>query len=348
MRLGGKPPDPSPPTMNDSNDRPNSPSPRGFRRVAPAFVLFFMAPYVAEYLLGNLSIGAIVGMIVVAPLYGGGAVVIREVARRTGRGWPTIVLLAFAYGLLEEGLSLQTLFNPNYLGLHLLQQAYIPSLGIGGWWTVYVLALHVVWSICVPIALTEALFAERRTAPWLGYPGLGVSILLFLAGLAVNHALTGRMEKFSASPLQLGSVAVLIVLVVTVGFLIGRKREASAGFVPRPWQLGALTFAFGLLHRRGHLLVQNWALVALLVAGLAAAAICLRTWSTRAAWTPLHLLSAAGGAAMSYAVLAFPQEPSFGPKGTVDLVGNVIFGALAVVLLVIAFRTQKKALARGR
>jgi hypothetical protein len=333
---------------NDTNVSSHSSSPRGFRRIAPAFVLFFMSPYVAEYLLGNLSIGAITAMLVIAPLYGGGAVVIRELARRRGRGWPTIVLLALAYGLFEEGISLQTLFNPDYLGLHLLQQAYVPSLGIGGWWTVYVLTLHVVWSISVPIALTEALFAERRTTPWLGHLGLGIAVVLFLIGLAVNHALTGKMEKFSASMPQLGSVAVLIVLVVTMGFLIGRRCETRSGPVPKPWQLGASTFAFGLLHMRGHLLAQNWALVALLIAALVVAAICILTWSTRAAWTPLHLLSAAAGAAMSYACLAFPQEPSFGAKGTVDLVGNIVFGALAVVLLFAGFRTQKKALSAGR
>jgi len=334
--------------MNDTNVSRNVSSPRGFRRIAPAFVLFFMSPYVAEYLLGNLSIGAIAAMLIVAPLYGGGAIIIREIARRTGRGWPTIVMLALAYGLFEEGISLQTLFNPDYLGLHLLQQAYVPSLGIGGWWTVYVLTLHVIWSISVPIALTEALFAERRTTPWLGNLGLGVAVILFLIGLVVNHALTGKMEKFSASMLQLGSVAVLIVLVVTMGFWIGRKREIRTGFVPKLWQLGAFTFTLGLLHMRGHLLAQNWALVALLIASLSAAAICLFTWSSRADWTPLHLLSAAAGAAMSYACLAFPQEPSFGAKGTVDLVGNIALGALAIVLLVVAFRTEKKALPVGR
>jgi hypothetical protein len=33
-----------------------------------------------------------------------GALLIREVARRTGCGWPTIVVLALAFGVLEEGL----------------------------------------------------------------------------------------------------------------------------------------------------------------------------------------------------------------------------------------------------
>src|SRR5579871_3888487 len=157
--------------MNTTDNSPDLAARRGFRRVAPAVALFFISPFVAEFLLGDFSIDAIWLLLVVGPLYGGGALVVRETARRLGRGWPTMLLLALAYGLLEEGIVIQTLFNPNYLGLHLLRHAWIPALGIGGWWTVFVLTLHTVWSISVPIALVEGLYAERRTQPWLGRLG---------------------------------------------------------------------------------------------------------------------------------------------------------------------------------
>jgi hypothetical protein len=66
-----------------------------------------------------------------APMYGGGALVIREAVRRAGRGWPSILALGLAYGVLEEGLVTQSLFNRDYAGLRLLDPAYIPALGIG-------------------------------------------------------------------------------------------------------------------------------------------------------------------------------------------------------------------------
>src|SRR5438094_7564194 len=124
---------------------PNS----GIRPVAPAIGLFFVAPLVAEFLLGNLPIKLLGALVILAPLYGGGALLIREVVRRTGRGWSSIFVLAFAYAVLEEAFTTQTLFNPDYLHLnmHLLQPAYIPVLGIGAWWTIFVLTLHTVWSI---------------------------------------------------------------------------------------------------------------------------------------------------------------------------------------------------------
>ena len=134
-----------------------------WRAFAPAVGLFFLAPLVAEFLLGNLPITLLPALVVLAPMYGGGALLVRELTRRRGRGWPSIVLLAAAYAVFEEAYTTQTLFNPNYLkmNLHLLDPAYIPFLGIGGWWTVYVLTLHTVWSISTSIALAEALVPDR-------------------------------------------------------------------------------------------------------------------------------------------------------------------------------------------
>src|SRR6185312_2782812 len=211
--------------MSSSSVSSPTAAPRGFRRIAPAIVLFFLSPFVAEFLLGNISISAIAALIFLAPMYGGGALAVREISRRCGRGWATIILLALAYGLIEEGVAIQTLFNPNYLGLHLLAEANIRSLGIGGWWTPFVLTLHTVWSISVPIVIVEALYAERRETPWLGKTGLSVSIALLLAGGALVSAMTRKQDTFRASSLQIISTLVLIGLVSAFAF---RFRKSSA------------------------------------------------------------------------------------------------------------------------
>ncbi len=131
------------------------------RRIAPAIGLFFLSPFVGEFLLGNVALDALPIGLIMAPMYGGGAVLIREVARRANRGWPTIILLAIAYGAIEEGLACQTLFNPSYFGFSLLHEGYIRPLGMGAWWTLFVLTLHTVWSISVPIAIIESLVPAR-------------------------------------------------------------------------------------------------------------------------------------------------------------------------------------------
>src|ERR1700678_3973439 len=92
------------------------------QRMMPSAALFLVAPLVAEFLLGNMSITHLGLLPILAPLYGGGAILIREFVRRTQRGWPSIFVLALAYGVLEEAFLMQSLFNPKFLGqnLHLL------------------------------------------------------------------------------------------------------------------------------------------------------------------------------------------------------------------------------------
>src|SRR5579863_7384143 len=185
----------------------------GFRRVAPAIGLFLVAPLVAEFLLGDLPIKLLGVLAILAPMYGGGALLIREVVRRTGRGWPEIMVLALAYAIFEEAFTTQTLFNPNYLhlNLHLLEPAYLPALGIGAQWTVFVLTLHTVWSISVSIALTEALVPDRAETPWLGNIGLAIVALLFALACTAMTLNSIRMDAhhFVASRSQFTWAAVI-------------------------------------------------------------------------------------------------------------------------------------------
>ena len=111
-----------------------------FRRILPALLLLILAPIVAEFLLGDFSIRKIGIALALLPMYGGGALLIREVARRSQRGWPAIVLLGVAYSLLEEGFLTQSLFNPNYVGQRLLDYGNIPWLGTSLNWCTLVLS----------------------------------------------------------------------------------------------------------------------------------------------------------------------------------------------------------------
>ena len=54
------------------------------------------------------------GVILTTGLYGSGALLARELIRRRGLGWSNLALLGAAYGVLEEGLALQSWFNPTW------------------------------------------------------------------------------------------------------------------------------------------------------------------------------------------------------------------------------------------
>jgi len=75
------------------------------RCLLPAIGLSLLAPLVTELLLGNLAITSLSALVVLAPLYGGGARLVREAVRWSGRGWPSIPVLALVYGVLEEGIA---------------------------------------------------------------------------------------------------------------------------------------------------------------------------------------------------------------------------------------------------
>jgi len=317
--------------------------------IKPAIGLFFLAPLVAEFLLGNLPIKLLPALIVLAPMYGGGALLIRETVRRLGRGWPSILLLALAYGILEEALATQSLFNPDYLGMHigLLKPAYMPALGIGGWWTVFVLNLHTAWSIATPIALAEGAVPERSTTPWLGRVGLAVTGMIFAIGVAAMTMMSYRHDRFVAWPSQFAWAGIACTVLIAAALWLPRRVAAQGpGGVPNPWAAGAFTLTAG----SAVLLIPNklgWlAAIAILALDLiVAGAIWL--WSRRAAWGQLHVIAVAGGAALAYAWHAFIEKPIMA-SGIVSRIGNAIFALGALVLIWIAAKRTAKASRESR
>jgi hypothetical protein len=306
-------------------------------RIAFAVGLFFLAPLIAEFLLGNLSIKMLPALVVLAPMYGGGALLIREIVRRARRGWPSIVILGMAYAIVEEAFTTQSLFNPNYLSLnlHLLQPAYIPALGIGAWWTIFVLTLHTAWSISTSIALMEALAPAAANTPWLGRTGLGVTALLFIVGAIMSTLIGYRQDHYLAAPAQLASAALACVLLIVIAFRIPRAGATSHASVPSPWLLGAFT----LLAGSGVLLVPNqwdwWAALSVLGLDLLVLATVL-FWSRSSLWNMRHKLALASGAALAYAWHAFIENPAVGHTNSSVRIGNAIFALGAIALIATA------------
>jgi hypothetical protein len=317
------------------------------RKISAVITLLFVAPFVAEYLLGDLPLKLLAALIVLAPAYGGAAVLIRETARRTGRGWPTMLMLGAAYTLVGEGLVTQSLFNHDYLKMqmHLLDPAYIPALGIGGWWTLFMFNLHTFWSMGVSIALVEALFPAEAETPWLGRVGDSVVAVVFVLGTVASFGIGFKQNQFMASRPQLFSAAVLSLLLMVSAFLIPAPRSprprVAEGSVPSPrntspWITGAIAFVLGM----GVMYTPpkwGWAAVCALLA-IDAVFLVLLTWVSRqTGWSALHTLSLAAGGALAYGIHAFTGRLLIG--GLLWMrISNTVFLAAAVCLIWLAAR----------
>jgi hypothetical protein len=308
------------------------------RRIAPAVGLFFLAPFVAEYLLGDLTLKLLPAMIVLAPLYGGGALLVREVVRRAGGGWPSVLLLALAYGIFEEAFTTQTLFNPNYLGmnLHLLEPAFVPALGIGAWWTVFVLTLHTVWSITTPILLAEALWPDRAEEPWLSSAGLAITIILFLFGSAASTLMSYKRDHYVATTPQFAVSAVACGLVIAIATWLPKPdHERLPGGAPNPWIVGVFSLAMCSAFKaipKG----WGWAAVGAYFLLFAVSIFAISRWSKTASWDGRHRLALGGGATQAYAWHSFFMHPVVGAEGMNPRVSNAVFTLMALILLWIA------------
>ncbi|MGA9069238.1 MAG: hypothetical protein WB424_03215 [Terracidiphilus sp.] len=304
------------------------------RNFSAAISLFFVAPFVAEYLLGDLPLKLLTALIVLAPAYGGGAVLIRETARRAGRGWPTMLVLGAAYALIGEGLVSQSLFNPDYMQKHwhLLHFAYIPVLGIGGWWTLLMLNLHAFWSMGLSIALVEALFPDQTKSPWMGLVGDSMVAVIFVLGSSANFYIGFKQNHFVASHAQLVGAAALSGLLIVCAFLIPERRPRMVGGrSPSPWITGsvALVFGMGIIYTPPK---WDWAAVGAMLVIDAVFLVMVAIFSRQNGWSALHILSMAVGGTLVYGIHAFTARPLVG--GLLWMrISNTVFLLCAVCLI---------------
>jgi len=308
-----------------------------WRRLPAALSLFILSPLIAEYLLGSLPMSLIAILPLMAAMYGSGALLIREAVRRAGRGWPSLILLATAYGLIEEGFVTQSLFNPNYLHLRLLDFGYVSWLGTGLPWLVYVISIHVIWSMSVPIGMTEVLFKNKRDQSWLGPVGIVVFSLLFLAGAALVAGFTYKSLPFMASPAQFAVTGLAVAALIVAAFLMPKSGRASARPAPHPVVLFVAALGGGsTLILVEHLAAQTWrwpwgaCLAALLLIEAGFIAFMLRFTHGRA-WSDVQRCALMSGGLLVYGWSGFLTDVEL--HGAGDLPGHTVIAVLFVLLL---------------
>ena len=313
---------------------------RLFQKYAPVLLLLILAPWVGEYLLGNVPAGLLWAFPFLIPLYGGGALLIRETARRVARGYFPILLLGAAYGVVEAGLFDQSLFNLAFEGHDYRSTTTISFLGVSAYHAMTFIVGHAVWSITIPIAIAEMLTPSRKTEPWLGRTGLIVAIVLYLLGGWIIFQDMQQREAFLASPMQrigAGSCALLLIIIA----LASKKKTIAPSNrpVPRPLPLGVGTFILACTYQ---FRPENWTGVVMGLFMLLVSASLLIYWSAQMKWSVWHQFALVAGALPVYALNGFILTYLLRPDDTTAWIGNVAFAALAILLLWLVAKTTRR------
>ncbi|MGK5551047.1 hypothetical protein ACSNOI_05475 [Actinomadura kijaniata] len=313
-----------------------------------ALTLVVVSPLSAESLSGyddttGDPLALLGGLLILGPLYGCAALLIREAACRFRLGWPGTLALAAAFGTVQAGVIDQSLFSTSYRAIPywdaMLRPTFVEPLGFAPYMAMTFVGGHVIWSFCAPIALVGAL-DRRDRAPWLRPPGLAVTALLYLAAAALVLDDHLRNERDHAPPVQVLCALAMAAALAAGALASGRRAEAPRPdrWVPRPLAVGAATLAAAVAY---HFLPPTWAGVAggaaLLTGGAAAVAFAARS----ARWNGRHVVAVAGGALLSMGIAAFPVTP----LGDVDPVRkyahNAVFLAGAAALVAWSARRSR-------
>ncbi|GHO49781.1 hypothetical protein [Ktedonospora formicarum] len=322
------------------------------RRFWAAGFLVLSAPLIAEGVKGSTPISMALSLVAEIPIYGGGVLLVRELVRHRRRGWASIILLGMVYCLIEEGLVLQSFFHPT------LYNAFdwgARIVGINGVYSIWAFGYHAIWSIAIPILLTDLLFPALSDRPYFGRVGLIITGIVFVLGVL----LLGFITHVSIAPGYWAPPALLILTVLTVIVLgivalfvlpprVTRDRLQSSA--PSPWLVLLLGGIAGFLWQlvlmsTSHFfpaLVQGALVLIPVVVALALVAVViwlLNSWTKTYNWGKAHLLALVSGALIAHTVFGI----LFLTDSMTELLGQIILGLLITILLVLcAFRLARR------
>jgi hypothetical protein len=175
-------------------------------------------------------------------LYGAGVVVMRETAARWKTGWPSILLLGAAYGIIEEGLAVKSFFDPAWMDLGTLGW-YGRWLDVNWIWALWLTIYHAVVSIAIPIFLVDWIWPHVQGKPLTSRRGYITAIILLAAATVFMDA---ALTPYRPSAWHLlGALAAVAFLVWAAKTYAGRLWDRlPSGRTPSPRTCAIAGFGF--------------------------------------------------------------------------------------------------------
>jgi hypothetical protein len=201
----------------------------GYLKAHPLLCLLILTPGIPEYLSGSSNMALLVlfppvfFLLLAAnlALYGPGVILIREAKIRWNKGWASVFLMGAAYGIVEEGLALRTLFNPTSSVVGNLG-VYGHWLGVNWVWTVGLVIFHSVFSIGLPIFIFGLAFPHLKSKSLVSTKGIRITVLT----LAVDCVLLSLFVNYW--PAEIWGLLLLSSIVVTLLVVAAKKLPADS------------------------------------------------------------------------------------------------------------------------
>lgn len=327
------------------------------RRIGPALTLMFLAPLIAEVLPGATRISSLFVFPIEVCIWGGGALLIREAARRLGLGWLHMLFLALALALIEEFIVQQTSLAPMVVQI-VPGEPFARAFGVNYVYLLWALGYEATFVVLVPIMLTELIFRSRRRDPWLRLPGSIVVGALFMgASFPAWYMWTqiARPQVFKVpvyhppvATLSIGLILIALLILIATGPLRSRFEAPRKPLAPlAPWALalcgfiaaaiwyGLVLLSFGIEPR-----FPPAAAVTAGVAVAVAVIYLLPRFSAHPAWNDAHRMALVfgtivGAMSVSFAGFIYATLP-------LDLYGKILLDVLALAGLIALARRLRR------
>ena len=270
---------------------------------------------------------------------------IRELVRRWGGGWTSMLLLGMSLSIAEEFLIQQTSLAP----LPWLANTYVYGRVWGVNWPffLFMLGYESVLVVMVPVQLTELIFRNRSDEPWLRRRGLVTVSVLFLVGCYLAwfawvqraRPMVFHVAKYTPPFITMALGALAIVLLAWLAYIL-RKSDLPATNAVRTsplWLVGVGTLFLGFpwyvlitlvfVPRPAHPL---WIPMAGGIVWAALAYLAVRRWSSSAGWGDQHRWILASSATLVCMVAGYSGSSSW---LRMDLIAKVVMNVIAVALL---------------
>ena len=349
--------------MNTTTASPASvDTPSSGRPIVPAVVLVLLSPLIGEVLSGATKLSYLFAYIPEVMMWGCGTLLIREMVRRWGGDWTSMLPLGLALSVVEEFIVQQTSLAPlPWLGS---MPMHGRVWGVNWTYFLFMLAFESVSITLVPILITELIYPERRKEPWLRTTGLVITSAVFVVGAFVAWFLWVRIARIQVfhvpdykPPLGTWLVGWLMVAVLgLLSYVLSKRCEARGDASRRavsPWIVLFATLVLGfpwyllmaLIFAPQQHPLALWIPVTASVGWALLTIFLVRRWASASGWGEMHQWALSCGVLLVVMIAGFLGSSLWLKMDVIFKAALNVLAFAAMVLL--AVRIRRRAMASG-